>query len=83
MNGDWKHEAKQERIDGMIDKIVEFMLDNGYPPKQKEVAEMCNVNHSTVAAWMAEAKAQKKLETIGSGRAMGIMIRGVYYVDGR
>ncbi len=79
----WKHEAKQKRIDGMVDKIVGFMLDNGYPPTCPKVAEMCEVSVQTINAWMAEAKAQKKLDTAGSGKAMGIMIPGVYYVDGR
>ena len=83
MNGDWKHEAKHERIDGMIEKIVDYMLENGYPPLQRDVAKMCEVDHSTAAAWIAEAKAQGKIDTAGSGRAMGIMIPGVYYVDGR
>lgn len=79
----WKHEAKQERIDGMIDKIVGFMLDNGYPPTQRKVAELCEVSLPTINAWIAEAKAQKKLDTAGSGKAAGIMVKGVYYVDGR
>ena len=83
MNGYWKHEAKQERIDSMIEKIVGYMLENGYPPVQKEIAEMCEVDHSTVTAWIAEAKAQGKIDTAGSGRVRGIMVRGVYYVDGR
>ena len=79
----WKHEAKQKRIDSMIDKIVDYMLVNGFPPTQKEIARMCNINHSTVPAWVREAKAQGKMDTVGSGRTMGIMIPGVYYVDER
>lgn len=83
MNGDWKHEAKAQKITAMIDTIVRFMLDNGYPPTQEQVARDCHVNKSTVAAWIAEAKADGRLDTAGSGKAMGIMVKGVYYVDGR
>jgi len=83
MNGDWKHEAKQESIKEMIDWIVKFMLDNGYPPTYHEIAKGLMKDKSTINAWINEAKGLKMLDTVGSGRGRAIVVPGIYYVDDR
>lgn len=81
MNGDWKHEAKQESIKEMIDWIASYMLDNGYPPCKQEIAMGLHKADYTIGSWLKEARALKLIDY--SARARSYQVPGLYYIDDR
>jgi SOS-response transcriptional repressor LexA len=81
MNGDWKHEAKQASIQGMIDWIAEYMLENGYPPCKQEIETGLNKSTSVINAWLKEARALKLIDY--SAKTRSYQIPNICYVDNR
>ena len=81
MNEEKAISAKHQRIQGMIDWIVEYMMDNGYPPCYQEIARGIARNDSTIRAWLREAKALKMIDY--SQRPRSFQIPDVFYVDMR
>ncbi len=77
------HKKTQGQIAQCLEWIVNYMLDNGYPPSYFEIANGMNISISTTHAWIRELSGRKKIEMGGAGNSRTMRIRGIYYIDKR
>lgn len=76
-----KHAATENKIQDMVNWIVDYMLENGYPPCRSEIELEFQISATTANAWTKEARALKLLDYNQKPRSY--QVPGVYYVDAR
>jgi len=77
-----KHKNTATTLQGILDFIVNYAIDNGYMPHKKEIAEALNIDIATCYAHLKEARGLGLLEWVDRQERTFTM-RGVYYVDDR
>lgn len=82
---DWQLIDRDAKKKLLVDRIVDYMLDNGFPPTYAEIAEQLGVSGWVAGRLLRQAELDKLLELPHeNGRiSRGIRVPGVYYVDDR
>lgn len=74
-----KHGDTATKLQGIIDWIADYALDNGYMPKRKEIADGLFMDMSVLSAHLKEAQGLGLIDWLPY-QERTFMIKGLYYV---